>query len=116
MSMAEIEKQRLARRKGDILRILLEEYRSAREMTSIGNLIGTLDAIGEPVSPESIQFDLHYLSDQGYIRVWLNRDVPGFRKDRQNAGLPTEIRFCRLVPRGIQLIDGNITEDPQVKF
>ncbi len=114
MSMFEIEKQRLARRKGDIIRILQEDYRS--RMTSVGSLLGALDMLGEPVDPKSLQFDLIYLSQQGYILTWCVRDMPGFRQDRASVGSPDEIRFAKLTPRGLQLLDGNAPEDPQVKF
>ena len=114
MSMAEIEKQRLARRKGDVIRILQEDYRA--KMTSVGSLLGALDMLGEPVDPRSLQFDLTYLSQQGYILTWCVRDMPGFRHDRINSGAPDDIRFAKLTPKGLQLLDGNAPEDPQVKF
>lgn len=114
-SMSEIEKQRLARRKGDIIRILREDYLS--RMTAVGGLIGALDMLGESISNESLQFDLTYLAQQGYIQIWRVRDLPGFRADRlNNIGPADQIRFAKLQPRGLQLLDGNAPEDPQVKF
>jgi hypothetical protein len=112
--MFEVEKQRLARRKGDIIRILQEDYRSP--MTSVGSLLGALDMLGESVDPRSLQFDLIYLAQQSYIEIWQVRDLPGYRRDRINIGAPDEIRFAKLKPKGLQLLDGNAAEDPQVKF
>jgi hypothetical protein len=114
VSMAEIEKQRLARRKGEIIRILREEY--VRNMTSAASLLGTLDNLGHSISLESLQFDLTYLAEQGYIQIWRVRDLPGFRSDRVNIAPPDQIRFAKLLARGLQLLDGNVKEDPQVIF
>jgi hypothetical protein len=112
--MATIDRERQARRKGDILRILLQDYR--RNMTSVRALNGALDMLGEPVGPDSMQWDLIYLADQEYIKIWRVKDRPGFRHDRQSSEDPEIIEFAKLMPKGIQLLDGNAAEDPQVKF
>ena len=107
--------QRLALRRGSVLRMLVEDYRA--EMTSVRSLLGALDALGESTSAEDLAFDLKYLADAGYVQVWRNRDMPGWRNDRESAlGRPEQIRFARLQPKGLQLIDGHTAEDPQVKF
>jgi|GEM_PF-3415481 len=114
MSMLAIEIHKQARRKGDIIRILYEDYTSA--MTSVGSLAGALDMLGESVSPDSLQFHLVYLAQQSYIQIWRVRDLPGWRRDRIGVGPAEQIRFAKLLPRGLQLLDGNCPEDPQVKF
>jgi hypothetical protein len=114
MTMSDLERNRQARRKGDILRILVQDYRIS--MTSVRTLNGALDMLGEAVGPDSMQWHLTYLADQNYIKIWRVRDMPGFRHDRQSQEDPELIRFAKILPKGIQLIDGNAEEDPQVKF
>lgn len=114
MSMAEIEKQRHASQRGDIIRVLCEDYRST--MTAVGNLSGTLDSLGTSISMESLCFHLTYLADSEFIKIWRTRDMPGWRTDRSNRGSADDIRFAKLLPRGLQLLDGICAADPGVKF
>jgi hypothetical protein len=53
---------------------------------------------------------------QGYIQIWRTRDMPGFRADRPTPGSPNDIRFARLTPKGLRLVDGLIDADPSVRF
>lgn len=112
----DVDKIRYARERGDLLRILKEDYQ--RETTSIRNLLGTLDALGSPLSEEDLCFHLIYLADQGYIRIVRAMDMPVFRNDRRLPGWqkPKTVKFAKLLPKGLQLLDGLIHEDPMVKF
>lgn len=114
MSMSEVERQRYARQRGDIIRVLYEDYTA--NMTSVDSVIGTLDAMGTALAPETLDFHLVYLADSGYIRLWRTRDMPGWRSDRINRGNPEEIRFAKLLPLGLQLLDGITDANPGVKF
>jgi len=112
--MADIEKARWAQERGSILRTLKEDY--VREMTSIRSLIRVLDAQGVPLSHDELSFHLRYLADQGYVRILRARDLPGFRRDRPMDVSAETIMFAKLEPRGLQLLDGLIAEDPSVAF
>lgn len=115
MSMSEMENLRHAETRGKLLSILAEDY--TRNMTTIGTLAGALDASGFSLTEDKLHFHLLYLEDSGYIRLWRNADMPSFRSDRgfSNATRDT-IRFARLTPRGLQLVDGDGAADPKVKF
>jgi hypothetical protein len=112
----EVERERDNRERGNVLLVLKEDYR--REMTSVRNLLGTLDALGISLSEEDLAFHLIYLSDQGYLRVLRAKDMPNYRRDRRLPGWekPETIQFIKLFPKGLQLIDGVIPEDPHVRF
>ena len=115
MSMTDIENLRYAQTRGKILVILAEDYRAA--MTSTGNLVSALDLLGYSISDDSLIFHLRYLEDSGYVKIWRTQDMAGYRRDRLTGGArPEDIRFVRLLPAGLQLIDGVRTEDPMVKF
>lgn len=114
--MTELEAARRAAERGAVLRTLAQDYSS--EMTAVRSLGFALDAVGVPLSPESLDYHLAYLSDQGYVRIWRARDMPGYRSDRPSPlwVRPDSIVFGKLTPRGLQLLDGDIAEDPKVKF
>lgn len=116
MGMTEIEQSRHAEERGAILRTLKQDYQS--EMTSVSSLIGALDAQGISLSREGLSFHLRYLADQGYIRVLRAKEVPGYRADRRLPGWekPDTLKFCKLLPRGLQLLDGDIEGDPKITF
>lgn len=114
MNMQEVEKQRHALERGDILRTLKEDYQSS--MTPVRTLRGALDAQGVSLSHDDLAFHLSYLSDGGYVRLWRARDLPGFRSDRERFLKPDAVMFAKLLPKGLQLLDGLIAEDPSVKF
>lgn len=115
MSMAEVEQERHAHERGEILRVLKEAW--GNDMVSVRSLIGTLDRLGHPVSEEGLVFHAKYLAGQGYVRVVRAQDMPGYRRDRlKRDEKPTTIRFWILEPKGLQLLDGAIVEDPLVKF
>ena len=113
---SELERGRHCRERGDILRTLKEDYQ--RGTTSVRNLLGTLDALGVSLSEDDLAFHLIYLADQGYAQIVRVRDMPVHRKDRRLPGWekPDTIKFVRLLPKGLQLIDGVIPEDPSVAF
>jgi hypothetical protein len=112
----ELERERHNRERGDILLVLKEDYQ--REMTSTHNLLGTLDALGSALSEEDLAFHLTHLAGQGYLRILRAREMPGYRTDRRLPGWekPESIKFVKLLPKGLQLLDGVIPEDPHVKF
>ena len=112
--MADIERARWAQERGSILRTLKEDY--VREMTSTGSLIRVLDAQGVPLSHDELSFHLRYLADQSYVKIWRARDLPRFRRDRPMGISAETIMFAKLEPRGLQLLDGLIPEDPSVAF
>lgn len=110
-----MENLRHAQARGKILQILFEDY--AREMTSTRNLIGALDLVGLSISEDSFAVHMTYLEQQGYIRVWRTQDMHGFRRDRLfGSARPDDMRFAKLLPKGLQLVDGECAEDPKVKF
>ena len=112
--MEQLQNDRHAEERGIILRVLAEDY--IRPMTSMGSLQRTLDALGHSLGMETLSWHLHYLSDQGYIRVWRTKDMPNFRTDRAYSGSAEELRFARLLPLGAQLNDGVAPVDPKVRF
>ncbi|MDE2097841.1 MAG: hypothetical protein KGL39_11380 [Patescibacteria group bacterium] len=114
--MTEVEAARHATERGLILRTLMEDY--ASEMTSIRSLGLAMDTMGYALSPQALEFHLVYLSQQDYVRIWRAREMPGFRTDRPGRQWvdPSTIVFAKLLPRGVQLIDGKIPADPQVAF
>lgn len=116
MSMTEIENARHARERGDILLTLKEDYLQA--MTSVRNLLGAMDAQGMSLSEGSLCFHLQYLKQSGYIQLWRHRDLDTFRTDRRGGNWvkPDAILFAKLLPKGLQLIDGKVEEDPLVAF
>jgi hypothetical protein len=109
-----VERQRHAEERGRILQALKEEY--GRGAVTVSTLLGALDALGYPMLPESLQFSLTYLCDQGYIGVTRACELPGWRRDRPNGVLPDSIVTARILPLGIQLIDGMAPEDAGVRF
>ena len=114
MSMAEMELLRHSPERGDLLRLLKEDYH--RELTEVGSLLGAMDMLQKSISIGALRFHLKYLEDQGYVQLRRNRDMPGWRADRAVLGHPDDIRFARLLPRGLALLDGKIAEDPLVRF
>ncbi len=112
----EIESVRHAHERGDILRVLKEDYQ--QEMTGVRTLIRSLDLMNVPLSYDGLVFHLQYLETSGYVQLWRNRDLPSFRRDRTQAGSakPSSIMFSKLLPKGLQLLDGLIPEDPSVAF
>jgi hypothetical protein len=112
--MTEIEQARHVRERGDILRTLKEDYLA--EMTSVGSLARALDAQGISLSPEGLEFHLIYLEQQEYLWIWRMRDLPQARRDRRPRVKLDAIMFTKLRPKGLQLIDGQIPEDPLVAF
>lgn len=114
--MTELEKQRHATERGDILRTLKEDY--TEDMTSLRSLLRALDAQGVSLSHEGLGFHLTYLEGQGYVQVWRVRDLPSYRTDRRIPGFakPGTMMFVRLLPKGLHLVDGLIGEDPSVAF
>jgi len=114
VSILDVEQARWAGERGNVLRTLKESY--VQEMTSVGSLIRVLDAQGTSLSQEDLEFHLRYLVDQGYLQIWRARDMAGFRADRPSRVKPSTMMFARLLPKGLQLIDGLIAEDPSVAF
>lgn len=114
MKIIQLEQQRHAEERGAILRSLQEDY--GREMTTVRSLSGALDLQGYPLSVESLQFSLQYLADQGYLKAIRAGEIPAYRRDRMGAGNPETILFVKLLPKGIQLLDGMAAEDPRVRF
>jgi len=97
-----------------ILKSLRDDY--GHDVTSVRSLAAALDLQGFPVTVERFQFALQYLSDQGYIDVRRAHEMPGWRRDRWNATHGDTILFLKLNPKGVQLLDGLIPEDPGVRF
>jgi hypothetical protein len=54
--------------------------------------------------------------EEGYISIQRMRDLPGWRSDREQVGSPNTIRFARLSPKGLRLVNGSIPADPEVRF
>jgi hypothetical protein len=106
---------RKASERGSILRMLCDDY--GKGMTSIGNIASALDLLGQGVSAESLSFHLVYLEDQQYIRLVRTFEMPGYRRERLSGDAkPDDIRFAKMLPRGVQLVNGQIADDPAVKF
>lgn len=105
---------RHAAERGKILATLAEDY--GRGSTSIHNLIGALDLLGVSLTDDGLAFHLTYLADGGYIQTTRARDLPSWRTDRRCECNGDAIVLVKLLPLGLQLIDGNAPEDPQVRF
>ncbi len=116
MTIADMRQVRHTAERGDILRTLKEDYQA--EMTTLRTLLSALDLQGTPLSQEDLEFHLTYLAAQGYVQVWRARDMPNHRADRRGRGWekPSTMLFAKLLPRGLQLLDGAIPEDPQIRF
>ena len=114
MNMAELEYQRHAEQRGNLLRLLKENYTIG--LTTVNSLAGAMDILGQSMSLESLRFQLQYLADQGYVKLLRNRDMPGWRADRITLGRADEVRFAKLLPKGLMLLDGRVEEDPMVRF
>lgn len=116
MNMAEMEQIRHASERGTILMTLQQDYQS--EMTAVKSLIRALDMQGISLSQDGVEFHLQYLAAQGYIALWRAREMAGFRTDRRQAGWvrPDTVMFAKLLPKGLQLVDGHIAADPLVSF
>jgi hypothetical protein len=112
----DVELARHAAARGSIIRTLAEDYTSA--MTSVRTLVGALDAQGISLSQADIEFHLQYLADSGYVQVFRAKEMPGFRSDRRVREWvkPDTMMFCKLLPKGLQLLDGRIGEDPLIRF
>jgi len=102
---------RHAEERGRILQLL-----SDMEMSSVGSLLPGLELSGYIISAESLFSHCRYLQQSGYIRVVRTRDLPGWRTDRPAEGNPDELRFAALLPKGLQLVSGEIDADPMVRF
>jgi len=114
MPKTDLELARHAAHRGAILRTLKEDY--GPEMTTLRVLQRALDVQGVSLSAEDLEFHLTYLSDQAYVSIKRARDLPGFRTDRPGAVKPSAILMAKLLPSGLQLLDGLIPEDPSVTF
>lgn len=114
MRPSDVDLMRYAHIRGDILRTLKEDYTAA--MTSVRDLQGALDAQGTSLSREDLEFHLTYLADQEYVRIWRASDMPGFRRDRPGLVKADTMMFGKLLPKGLQLLDGLVTADPAVRF
>jgi hypothetical protein len=114
MSITEMDRARHAIERGHILLALQQDYREV--MTSVRSLVGAIDLIGYPMTVKELEFHLVRLADGGYIRIWRAGDVPGYRRDRSMEERASRIVFARLLPPGLQLIDGDIAADPGVRF
>jgi len=114
--MTDAERVQKAIERGEILRVLKEGFTEALMSTRV--LRGALDMLGISLSMEDLAFHLTYLSQQGYVEMKRVRDLPGFRSDRALPSWekPDTIKFARLAPKGLQLLDGLIAEDPSVRF
>ncbi len=102
---------RHAEERGRILQLLADT-----EMSSVSSLQPGLELSGYVISSESLFSHCRYLQQSGYIRVLCSRDLPGWRSDRRSEGNPDEPRFVALLPKGLQLISGQIEADPMVRF
>jgi hypothetical protein len=109
-----MEQARHAEERGAILQALKQDY--GAKMTSVRALSRALDLVGHGMRPAGMQFALTYLADSQYIQIWRFEDTPGFRADRDSEERRDQIVFARLMPRGLQLIDGQIAADPSVSF
>jgi hypothetical protein len=107
--MTQLDSERHNLERGLVLRALCEDY--AREMTGVASLARSL----APVSAESLNLYLTYLSQQGYVAIWRAREMPSFRDDRAWLD-PSAIVFAKLMPKGLQLLDGDLDSDPKVAF
>jgi hypothetical protein len=114
--MTEVEAARHASERGLILRTLKEDY--ITPMTSVNALGRALDSMGVSLAPSSLDFHLVYLAQQQYVQIWRASDMPGHRTDRAALRYcdPNAIVFAKLLPRGLQLVDGDIGADSKVAF
>lgn len=108
-----MDQVRHAMERGRILFTLVGEF---GRPTLIRTLRGALDLQGLSLTQDGLEFHLHYLGAQGYLRLVLARDMPGWRQDRENPVAGCVIVMVGLTPLGLQLVDGTAPEDPQVRF
>jgi hypothetical protein len=106
--MTQLDSERHNLERGLVLRALYDDY--GAEMTGVAALARAvrLDANG-------LNMHLTYLSQQGYVAIWRAREMPSFREDRKWLD-PSCIVFAKLMPKGLQLIDGDVESDLKVAF
>lgn len=112
--ISEMERARHSEERGVILQALRSDYRS--KMTSVKSLGRALFLVARPMTEDGLQFHLNLLADSGYVKIWRVEDLPGWRADREAGSRYDAIVFTRLMPKGLQLIDGAIASDPTVSF
>jgi len=103
----------LAFTRGKILQVLKEYYTD--EFTEVTLICSTLG----DMSVERLAFHLTYLEQQEYVRIWRWRDLQTHRSDRTPPSAdydPNQMRFAKLLPKGVQLLEGGIPPDPVIKF
>jgi hypothetical protein len=112
--ISEMTQARHAEERGAILHALQQDY--THRMTSLRVLGHALFLTGCAITPDGLRYHLSLLEASGYLRLWRQEDMPGFRTDREMGIDGAEIAFAKLLPKGMQLIDGQIAADPSVSF
>lgn len=88
--------------RGEILNVLRMNYPG---MLSEKQVISWLEQLGY-VTYENIKEYLEYLQDKGYISIEVRR-IKSFRQENTTI---------KLTPKGVDLMEGNIEEDPGIEF
>ncbi len=88
--------------RGMILKIIHSNYPDQAGDTLIKEI---LEDSGFSVSDQEIKAHIDYLANGGYIEA----------SCINNKGLGINRTVCKLTPKGINLIEGNIEEDPGIE-
>jgi len=110
-----LEQARHATERGRILMTLQQDYASG-VFVFVKSLMGAMDQQGISLTVDGMAFHLRYLVDQGYIATRTAGEMPGFRRDRATVERAETIVAVKLTVKGLHLIDGQVAEDPAVKF
>ena len=113
MTMARTEQWQ----RGRILQVLKDNGALGAAM-SFGLLLRTLDTLGLSLSARELAARLDYLSGKEYLDPKRRKDMPGYDRDRGRVGggRPNDIIAVKLTPKGQDLVDANIDQDPGIDF
>lgn len=110
----EMDEARHTQERGAILCALKQEYGGG--MVPLRTLASALNLVGMPMTMDSLQFSLTLLADLGYVRIWRAEELGLWRADRANEIKRDSIIGTKLLPRGLNLVDGRIAPDASVSF
>ena len=111
------ERIRTTFQRGNILTALRAEF--TREKTPAAVLFHTVASLVAGLTRNEFDDHLTYLEGKEYIRLWHQRDMEEERDDRQPSDRDVrsdDIRFARLLPKGVDLLEGSIPADPGIDF
>lgn len=101
--------------RGEILTMLNS---NAGRATGMGLLRVSLDQVGVSLSINELKTRLCYLEEKGYVELRRRKDIPGYHRklDEPGGGRANDLVTAKLTAKGIDLVEGNIPNDPGIGF